>query len=198
MQQAFGFEHQPEVAVGDELDRCYTPQTLADAIVARVDAVLLEPPKLVIEPSCGGGAFVRAIRGCWPDARIIGCDIDPDAIGLGLVDDARVGDWPSFAACIPQADIVIGNPPFTGDEGIRQVLASREGQPGAILSMVLPLAYVGVKRWLRLVEHPHPRNSLAPIVGRPWPDKLRETANYVWPGRLSAPGWAPIEPAIDW
>ena len=92
----------------DPLDRYYTPDDVAFQLV-RWMAV---PADLtVIEPSVGDGAFVRALRATGHRGRIIGVDVDPDAAGLHLVDEAHVGDWPTVAGGL-RADVLVGNPPF--------------------------------------------------------------------------------------
>lgn len=78
----------------------------------------LTAPNVVVEPSVGDGAFVRAARVQWPAAHIVGCDINPDATGLALCDQYHVGDWVQWG--VPQAandmSVCIGNPPFSDAE----------------------------------------------------------------------------------
>ena len=91
-----------------DLDRYYTTDRLAADVVAWL---AIPPHATVIESHVGGGAFVRALRRSGHRGRIIGCDLDPDAAGLALCDEAHVGDWLTVGATLT-ADIVIGNPPF--------------------------------------------------------------------------------------
>ena len=43
----------------DNLDRYYTPDALADRLVGRIADRLGDG--MILEPSCGGGAFLRAL-----------------------------------------------------------------------------------------------------------------------------------------
>lgn len=68
-------------------DRVYTPDALAKDIVAH-----FRPSGTILEPCCGGGAFLRAMPGCdW-------CEID-----LGL----------DFFECEKHYDWIITNPPYS-------------------------------------------------------------------------------------
>ena len=182
--------------VRDHLSRRYTPDGLAVVIVDTLAPLLdagCEP--LVVEPSVGGGAFARAIRASlgtrW--GTVVGVDLDPGARGLGEVDHGIIGSWPEIAAEWRQVldlgighallsqppDIIIGNPPFTGDEGLAHVDACLLLRP-RIVSLVLPWAYWGVQRWSRLLRGEHRPAIVRPIVGRPWSSHVREAAVYEW------------------
>lgn len=94
----------------DPLDRYYTPDEVAAAVVGWLR---IPPAWTVVEPSVGSGAWVRALRAAGHTGRIIGVDIDPQAAGLELVDEAHVGDWTELAPRVGAgAQLHIGNPPF--------------------------------------------------------------------------------------
>lgn len=98
-------------------DAYFTP----DDVAARCVATLFWPGvSKILEPSVGGGAFVRALRNAAPHARITGIDINPDAPGLALCDGAASADlidWPLTY------DAVVGNPPYNHAEAhIRHAL----------------------------------------------------------------------------
>lgn len=93
-----------------ELDRYYTPLDAARALVRTLD---LEDVHRVVEPSVGGGAFIRALAMAAPDRRLhtVGVDLDPAAEGFRYVDTAIAGDW--LRIDVGEApDLVVGNPPF--------------------------------------------------------------------------------------
>lgn len=172
------------VGAHDEGDRYYTPDSLAwaccSAIVARCPSIA---PVRVVEPSVGGGAFVRAIRRKWGATirRLDGFDIDPDAAGLRDVNHPWVADWAKVGTSI-SPDLILGNPPFSGDTAIEHVNTARLciGKAG-VVAFILPLSYLGVQRWDRLVSE---AAGVGRIVGRPWP-VLREVALYVWTERAN-------------
>lgn len=166
--------------VRDELDRRYTPQSLADAIVDRLyigDNVLCPT---VLEPSVGGGAFVRAVRHRWPDAEVMGVDIDADAPGFHGCDVTHRGTFlhvdSDYKPLGSRIDLIIGNPPFgQALEHVRHALTF-----GCPVVFILPLAYLGVQAWAPLLTGPKRPAFVWPIVGRPWPEHVRECAVFGW------------------
>ena len=172
----------------DPLDRFYTPDALAASIVARL-AERIPEPATILEPSAGGGAFVRACRVRWPSARIIAIDLDPEAVGVALADDGQTGDF--LAADLPRVDLVIGNPPFTGANAIAQVSRARE--LGAVVCFILPWGPMGgAARWRCHASVAPPRWAWC-ITPRPWPDNARETAAFVW-----TEGPPPEDTRVSW
>lgn len=103
------------------LDRYYTDPRLAQAAVRDVvESTRIPEAPVVIEPSVGGGAWVRAVREVRPHAFVIGVDKDADAAGLRLCDEAHPVDWTTFATRAvverwAEAEFVwvVGNPPFS-------------------------------------------------------------------------------------
>jgi predicted RNA methylase len=104
----------------DPLDRFFTPLPLARVICQALRDRLQLSPRLVLEPSVGGGNFVRAARETWPGCYVFGVDIDPEAEGLELCDEHMVADWLEFGPGMTPAsfDLSLGNPPFTGKTAI--------------------------------------------------------------------------------
>lgn len=99
------------------LDVYETPAELAAAICDRLDGVLpADQPALLLEPSAGSGAFVRAAWNRWGHVGtiVVAHDIRPeckrDCMDNGadywLLDEI----CPDFSG---KADLVVGNPPFS-------------------------------------------------------------------------------------
>jgi hypothetical protein len=97
-----------------------TPLALAEAVVARL-AGAHPAPRTVLEPTCGEGAFLRAARAAYPEARLLGFEIDPRyaAIAASHVPDAEVAqadffrtDWRDVLARVAEPVLVVGNPPW--------------------------------------------------------------------------------------
>ena len=108
----------------DELDRYYTPDWLARLIV---DELEVEAPRGVLEPSVGGGAFVRAVRQRWGDVHVSGVDLDPRAEGLAHVEEPIDGDLLDVE--LPpedRVDLVVGNPPYRHAEAHARRLLDEE------------------------------------------------------------------------
>lgn len=94
----------------DKLDRYYTPDNVARACT---DRLTIPDGATVLEPSVGGGAFVRAVLAATRGtADITGCDLDPEADGLHLCDEHVIGDFLDYADMMGPFDLVIGNPPY--------------------------------------------------------------------------------------
>lgn len=176
----------PTPQVGDPLGRMYTPQPLAEACLRRVlMRAAIGTGHTVVEPSVGGGAFVRAMRAAKPKAKLVGVDVDPDARGFELVDDAYHMDTITWSIAHRMAgrpaDLVIGNPPF-GD-ALEHVEALLELRPFR-LALILPLDRLGRQGW-RDVLYGVPvegmvLRELHPILPRPWGEHVREVALFVW------------------
>lgn len=179
------------IPIGDPLDRCYTPEALARAVVR---ALPIETPREVWEPSAGGGAFVRAIRERWPSARVLGVDVDPAAPARSLCNDWITGSWPEVARELARPPrVIVGNPPF--GEALEHVEAALRFD--TFVAFILPLAYLGVGAWQPLFAA-RPPARLRPITGRPWPARVRETAVYEWWGsRWASRPWT-VEPLAGW
>lgn len=140
----------------DRADRgaWYTPRAVAELITARAFGPGV--PAFIVDPTCGGGAFLLAAldelvaRGVSPsDAvdRVAGLDIDPRAVatarevirmwaaGHGVpsveshieVGDA-LADWPTDW---PVAELVVGNPPFASPLRATKSRSSAELPPAA-------------------------------------------------------------------
>jgi len=115
-------------------DTYYTPDAVARACVTTLPSP--QTGEWILEPSAGGGAFMRAAKTRWPAANILGVDIDPYA-PIAYAADFRVlcVDFLQYNPPTKPA-WVIGNPPFSDAE--------------AHVRHALKLAIVGVAFLLRL------------------------------------------------
>lgn len=132
-----------------EHDAYMTPSALASAVVDRVAAVAkMESigPRRILEPTCGKGDFLYALRAKWPEAKIVGVDIrdevrtDVEAIGARFV-HADFLNVPLDA--IASADLIITNPPFAIMDQIatHALKGARAGTPIALLLRLSVLAW---------------------------------------------------------
>lgn len=113
-----------------------TPIGLALLITERLKADGLRP-EVIIEPTCGLGAFVQAAAGSFPEARLIlGYDINADYINalehrveeegrsaqVRLhVDDFFAKDWRQVVQQESGELLVIGNPPWVTSAGLGSI-----------------------------------------------------------------------------
>ncbi len=103
----------------DHLDRYYTPADLARVLV---DGIGIDSDDRILEPSAGGGAFVRAARA--HGAHVTALDIDQQAAGLADADRGLTCDFLGFRPRGERFDLVLGNPPYAPAEAhVRHALA---------------------------------------------------------------------------
>jgi predicted RNA methylase len=143
---------------------------------------------LIVEPSAGGGAFVRAALR-RPGQIVLPIDIDPEAachrLEVASMLGARsvVGDFLTTER--PDMDIgaIIGNPPFPdGRTARRHVLHALSWRP-QVCCLVLPVEYLGHTSWQTVMygeTHGMRLTMVEAIVPRPWPANVRETFAYTW------------------
>lgn len=98
----------------NDSDAYYTPQPLADAIARKLRETIGEID-LIIEPSAGVGAFVRAARATWPTAHIRA--VEPFPRGSTGADWEVADTWESEAAAkicpaVSLPTLIGGNPPY--------------------------------------------------------------------------------------
>jgi adenine-specific DNA-methyltransferase len=96
----------------------YTPQKVAHAVVHYISTKLRGNIPRVLEPSCGDGAFLKAIYDILPLVTVNAIDIDPAAIRKCRETvkgpNYRCGNFFDIAASETEGlfDLVIGNPPY--------------------------------------------------------------------------------------
>lgn len=156
-------------------DAYYTPEHVARAILARVDAMVpgtvldrrARAPGPTLEPHLGSGAWIRAARAEGRPGSV-GVDLEPmPGHGATL---AIVGDWldggvrqRAICACEDtEGDaLVAGNPPYAGShlhehiggclEAARALSVSPSGPRHSTLILLLPLATMETqRRWRAL------------------------------------------------
>ena len=140
----------------DPLDRYYTPNGLARTLTGLLE---IDPPRIVVEPSCGPGAFIRAARARWPGALVLGVDLDPD-----LQADAAppiLGDYlTADLGIVP--DLVLGNPPFA----LARQFVERSLEilrRGGVCAFLLPATIGHLRGWSE-IQLP---SVEIPLIGRP-------------------------------
>lgn len=164
MTQLFEREHAVEPLDGEkgrkERGAFYTPDKLAMAICGSLthDCGVLAPFR-ILEPGCGGGAFLRAANYYWPNRGLFGVDLAPACDGPGVVqkrDLFTVTD--SFS-------LVLGNPDYSvAEEAVRHCLGLLGS--GGHLAFLLRAAFLGSSGRVALYRE-HPLRFFQPIAQRP-------------------------------
>jgi len=126
----------------DPTDYYATPPDLARLICLAVRRDFRTPDRAaILEPGCGAGSFLDAIRRTWPQADVQGVEVHEDlaeyARGRGFsVELADILHTP-----LGRYDAIIGNPPFRyADDFIPLLL--RHLKPGGVLALFLRLNYL--------------------------------------------------------
>ncbi len=168
-------------------DTYYTPQPLADAVCRCLAPALVEP-RLILEPSAGEGAFVRAARAGWPGAKIAALDVRPECGTPCARAGAMSYRTESFldldAERLARFDLVLGNPPYSLAEAfVRHAVGNVH--PGASVAFLLRLSFLGSRGRLTGLFREYPLRYLLPVVGRPsfTPDGRTDASEYgvfVW------------------
>ena len=124
-------------------DAYYTPDALATALVAKLNADGFWSGGHVLEPSAGGGAFVRAAAAIKPHPQTItAIDIDPVAN-----DRLRRSDTPArvvhqdFRDAVGEYELIVGNPPFSAAQEHTELALSRRSEAGTV-AFLLRLAFL--------------------------------------------------------
>ena len=123
-------------AVSKDLQYYPTPVAVVERVLA--DIAYRLPGQRVLEPSCGCGRFLDALRAAGADA--VGCEVDPVRAAMCEAKGHRVMRM-NFLETVPTADFdqVIMNPPFSGKGYSKHVRhALKFLKPGGRLTAILP------------------------------------------------------------
>lgn len=123
-------------AVSKDLQYYPTPVAVVERVLA--DLVYRMPGQRVLEPSCGCGRFMDALRAAGAD--VIGCEVDPVRAAMCEAKGHRVMRM-NFLETVPTADFdqVVMNPPFAGRHYAKHVRhALKFLKPGGRLTAILP------------------------------------------------------------
>lgn len=177
-----------------------TPDLLALACCKAVREIVPKPG-IILEPSAGSGAFVRAARQVWggrDDAIIhavelrveerdglLDCTDAADIVSTCSLEDF-LKDMPSEAAVFNQKVLVVGNPPYSlAQEHIMLLLDNL--RPGSTIAFLLKLGFLGTKTRADCLWKVGQCKYVWPILGRPSFVKsdrassdVNEYALFVW------------------
>jgi len=164
------------------LDAYYTPDDVAARCVASLpDDALDLRVRWAMEPSVGGGAFVRALRGRAPDVQVFGVDLDPRAAGLIACDMCTAEDFAHLTIddSVPRPWLVLGNPPYGAAEAhIRRAL--EVVQKGGYVGFLLRLAMLESEK-RRPLWRDHPPFAVHVLTRRPsFTGGGTDSAAYGW------------------
>lgn len=156
-------EGRPESVQFEELDRAKalalsqwdTQDREADMMVAIAGLYDEDDDIVVLEPSAGTGALVRAVRRAQPGAHIIACEVDPARAqilrGEGMANEVFEGDFlTSTAGDDPTIHIAIANTPYENGADGRFLEKLMGSEAGTIVALVRLNALAGTGRFERV------------------------------------------------
>jgi hypothetical protein len=143
----------------EERGAFFTPDALALAIAETLRDECMIYPDTILEPGCGGGAFLRAARAAWPAASLHGVDLAPACKGPGLVEKRDLfGVSGAFS-------LVMGNPDYAiAERAVRHCLGLLP--TGGHLAFLLRAAFLGSTGRVPLYRD-YPLRFFQPIAQRP-------------------------------
>ena len=161
----------PKAEDRENADFYPTPDPLALACCKEARE-LLYWPEIIVEPSAGSGAFVRAAQAIWPKVHIISVEIRPEAnaplsdLEAGAVYTVDFLEFLEHAGLDKYKSLVIGNPPYSlAQEHIMACLDYLS--PGSHIAFLLKLGFLGTKQRANLLWKQGQCKYLCPILGRP-------------------------------
>jgi hypothetical protein len=180
----------PDGEAGRARGAYYTNDALALSLVRTLRATLGVPAKTILEPGCGGGAFLRAAEKAWPFAALHGVDLVPACTGPGFIQTR------DLFTVQTGYDLVLGNPDFSiADRVVRHCmgLLTKDGH----LALLLRLSFLeSIERVPLFTDFPlyafQPIAQRQSFTGDGQGDKVG-LGLYVWkqghrgPGRILSP-----------
>jgi hypothetical protein len=122
-------------AVSKDLQYYPTPEKVVERVL---DGIYIEKGERVLEPSCGCGRFLDALRKAG--AEVMGVEVDPGRAAHARAKGHRVM-LANFLETVPTGDFdrVVMNPPFYGKHYAKHVdHALKFLRPGGTLTAILP------------------------------------------------------------
>ena len=164
-------------------------------------------PEFVLEPTCGGGAFLVAAAETFPRAALRGCDINSDYVERAAVELHRAGasarasvecqdffahDWESELQRMPGKLLILGNLPWVTNSAVAAMNGSNLPVKDNFLGLRGLAARTGksnfdISEWMliRLVRALHGRKVTIAMLSKT--ATARKLLRYAWQndGRIS-------------
>ena len=195
-ESARGYERTTPRHVRAERGLFYTPDDVADVVAKSALALWASvgktlAGKTILDPSCGAGALLAAVRRAAPDVplRLVGGDIDPRAIALArarLGDEAELYVGDALTETRPRGDLVVTNPPYGRDPASDDIdryvtfwrAALARVAPGGVLAVLAPRSWRTGLRYARARREVMDRAGVRRVLELPpgaFPDAYVDT-----------------------
>lgn len=149
-----------------------TPWWLVQSVL---DRVLAQVPRggVVMDPACGDGRWLAAVGVRRPDARLVGWDLDPDAVAVAQAVCAAAGVTVELSCRDALrgderhlADLVVGNPPFIRPQNLDAATRAYVWRRFGVMTDKADLYAAFLERMVELSK-PGPAR-VAVVVGDTW------------------------------
>lgn len=190
-----------------DLGATYTPDPIVRAMLTWARGQ--EAPTRVVDPGAGSGRFLLAAAATFPQARLVGVEVDPLAAalaranlavqGLAARSEVILGDYRSTNLRSSERTLFIGNPPYVRhhliDAKWKAWLGERSAQLGLEASR---LAGLHVYFFLATVLNARAGDYGALITAAEWLDvNYGKLVRELFLGQLGGQGIVVIEPTAE-
>lgn len=156
----------------EALDVYETPIELACEIINNITQYLnLHETPVILEPSCGSGAFIKACKRKWPNSHIHGIDVRPlgfEALQAGASAWTQI-EWEKFIYYETYGendiDLILGNPPYSLAQKHIELALDRV-KKGGYVAFLLRINFLASRKRFEFFNK-NPLFALFPICGRP-------------------------------
>lgn len=128
----------------DCLDRFYTKDLLAQECVVNLSKILSKlgyKEFCFLEPSAGGGSFLRALKKKHPQNKIISCDVDKDSVAKYKIDFLFSQKKDLGINKIKEDIVVVGNPPFGKRSHLAIDFVNKALEYSDLVAFVVPIQF---------------------------------------------------------
>lgn len=125
-------------------ERAIVPRSFIAELIAEgsFDAWLSEDTRDVLDLCTGNGSLAVLAAMAWPDVRVTGADLSPDALAVARMNVARHGlgerialvESDGLAACPGPWDLILCNPPYVNAQSMAALPAEYRAEPKIALS----------------------------------------------------------------
>ena len=182
----------------------YPTQPELALAITKLVASLIPMPGIVIEPSAGTEAFIKAAKQVWPTIPACGVDVDSamqQPILAAGADGVYIGDWVEAMAShtLEPGTLILGNPPFSLAE--LHIRAGIDALPKDDFNVaLLRMSFLGSQERVPFWAA-NPARYIIPLVPRPKfiPGKSGDNSEYaVFMWQKGFKGTTQLLPTLVW
>lgn len=126
-------------------DHYATHPELAGLITDQLHEDYIRNPDHVFVPGCGEGGFLQAAGGTWPEADLVGMELNENLVRVARRKGFTVHNENVLEADLGEYDVVVTNPPFKDADAFLTTLRQHVRERG-ILAFLLRLNFLGGQR----------------------------------------------------